>query len=682
MSEVLRASDGIVHRPRARPRRRSVRLRLLALALLPTVIVLPSLLSLGAALWTRQLEHLLITKVTADLTVARQYLSRIIERGSDEMTALAQSAALQSELASGGPGSSLDRLLAGRKATLQLDFLYLAGSDGTVRFAASGEKGLNALRDTTVVSTALAGRPAMSLEVLASDDLRALSPDLEARARIDLVPTPAAAPTSRTSETRGLVIVSATPVHLAGGEILALVGGTLLNQNLAFIDTINDLVYKASGLPEGSQGTATLFLDDVRISTNVRLFEGVRALGTRVSSAVRKAVLEDGRTWLDRAFVVNDWYISAYEPIADGRGRRVGMLYVGFLEKPFTQAKRSMAIAIVSAFAVSALLVIPILLWWARGIFTPLERMSHTIERVERGDMSARTGPTGRGDEIARVSEHLDSLLGALEDRDTRLRDWANELDRRVAERTRDLVEANARLEAAQRQLVMSEKLAAIGEITAGVAHEINNPIAVIQGNLDVARETLGPNAVPIRRELALIEAQVQRMNLIVTKLLQFAKPGEFAGYTERVAPASVIDDSIVLVHNQLSRTRIKVERSDEARRIVEVNRTELQQVLINLLVNAIHAMPDGGSLRLTTRDWVEAGVEGVRVAVSDTGVGIAPENLDKIFNAFFTTRPQRGTGLGLSISATLLARYGGRISAANNAGPGSTFAVWLPAAA
>ena len=94
-------------------------------------------------------------------------------------------------------------------------------------------------------------------------------------------------------------------------------GGILLNRNLDFIDTINALVYRDTGRPAYRQGTATLFLEDVRVSTNVRLFEGERALGTRVSAAVRQAVLDEGQTWLDSAFVVNDWYISAYRPLTD-----------------------------------------------------------------------------------------------------------------------------------------------------------------------------------------------------------------------------------------------------------------------------------------------------------------------------------------------------------------------------
>lgn len=168
------------------------------------------------------------------------------------------------------------------------------------------------------------------------------------------------------------MIHSASALTLPNGRRGALVGGILLNQNLAFIDTINDLVYHDASLPEGSRGTATLFLDDVRISTNVRLFEGRRAVGTRVSSVVRTAVLDQGRTWLGSAFVVNDWYISAYEPIDDSYGRRVGMLYVGFLEKPFTDAKRETLLGIAIAFLVVTAATVPLFLKWASSIFRPL----------------------------------------------------------------------------------------------------------------------------------------------------------------------------------------------------------------------------------------------------------------------------------------------------------------------
>jgi signal transduction histidine kinase len=231
-----------------------------------------------------------------------------------------------------------------------------------------------------------------------------------------------------------------------------------------------------------------------------------------------------------------------------------------------------------------------------------------------------------------------------------------------------------------QKRLALSEKLAAIGEITAGVAHEINNPVAVIQGNLDLARDLLGPHAAAVKEELALIDQQVGRINTIVTKLLQFARPTEYAGYVERVAPADVVADSLVLVRHLLERSRVAVARDDGATRSMNLNRNELQQVLINLIVNAIHAMPQGGTLTLRSRDADENGVAGIAIEVADTGCGIPSEHLERIFDAFFTTKMDQGTGLGLSISYTLVARYGGRIDVASAVGQGSTFTVWIPA--
>ncbi|EWS58010.1 hypothetical protein Y695_04738 [Hydrogenophaga sp. T4] len=124
-------------------------------------------------------------------------------------------------------------------------------------------------------------------------------------------------------------MISLQPVRDTAGRTTALLaGGLLLNQNLDFIDHINRIVYPDGALPFGSEGTATLFLDDVRITTNVRLFQDQRAIGTRVSQTVRDRVLGQGQTWLDRAFVVNDWYVSAYDPLLDATGQRIGMLYV------------------------------------------------------------------------------------------------------------------------------------------------------------------------------------------------------------------------------------------------------------------------------------------------------------------------------------------------------------------
>lgn len=635
---------------------RSVRVRLLVIALLPMLVLLPVLLGGTVWRWSGKVDAILLNKVTGDLTIADQYLGRLIETSGERVDAVARSVAMQTAL----DGGTIDAFLEQERARLGLDFLHVT-------------------RDTTwpVIRDALDGKWQSTIDVFDADTLAGLSPGLATRAEIPLVPTRGAVPTERTVEARGMVIHSAAPLTLPDGTRAALAGGVLLNRNLGFIDTINALVYRAESLPEGSQGTATLFLDDVRISTNVRLFENVRALGTRVSAEVRAQVLGEGRIWLDRAFVVNDWYISAYEPIRDSFGTPVGMLYVGFLETPFSAAKRNSVITLSLAFLFIALASVPVFLRWAGHIFRPLEGMTRTIDRVESGDLGARNAPVDMDGEIAQVARHFDSLLDRLEQRDRELRQWGETLEHRVDERTRELREANQRLEQTTERLIISEKLAAVGEITASVAHEINNPVAVIQGNLDLARSNLGEDGRRAEEEFRLIDDQVYRIGVIVSKLLHFARPEEYSGADRLVDLSQVARDCLVLTRHQIQAAGITSIVETKSTSQVHMSRTELQQVVVNLILNAVHAMPGGGTLRVAT---TEASGE-VILSVEDTGTGIDPSVLPRIFDPFFTTKQAQGTGLGLSISQQLVSRAGGRISASSTPGRGSRFEIILPVA-
>lgn len=662
---------------------RSVRFRLLAIALLPMLVILPLLLGFAVARWDDKFNGLLITKVNSDLTVARQYFTRIMKTTEERLAALTRSAEFQNTLRNLPPADSgaLPALLQAHRERLGLDFLYLAGPNGQIRAASPAGAAPANIAQWPVVQSAAGGAGDTAVDVFTRSDLLAISPDLAERARLELVPTPNAAPPERDAETRGMLIHSAVPVGAPDGRRAVLVGGLLLNRNLPFIDTINELVYQPASLPRGSHGTATLFLGDVRISTNVRLFENRRALGTQVSRAVRDTVLTGGRLWRDRAFVVNDWYISAYEPIQDSFGENVGMLYVGFLEKPFRRTRYTTLALIVGAFLLAAVVTIPLFLRWARGIFLPLEKMSLTIARVEEGDHSARTGLAEATDEIARLALMLDDLLDQIEERNRQLKDMNETLNQRVADRTRELRQVNRRLETTARQLILSEKLAAIGEIAAGIAHEINNPVAVIQGNMDLLRSLMGDAAGEAEIEFRLIDEQIHRITVIVTKLLEFARPDEYSGAVDSYAPAQLVEDCLPLLRHTFDKSAIRVHRDHQAARWVRMNRTELQQVIINLIVNAIHAMPEGGDLSLSDADQDRNGVAGVAVRVSDTGIGMTDSVKSQIFKPFFTTKNQEGTGLGLSISQTLIAHNGGEISVESAPGQGTRFTVWLPGA-
>ena len=645
-------------------RKRSVRLQLLVMALVPLMVLLPVLLVMGISRWNNDYNNLLIAKVESELQVAEQYLQRIVGATGTSVEALAASLAIQKAAEDG----RLNDFLTSEKDALGLDFLSI------VQPTSIDEH----MQKWPVVQSALTGTARTAVDLFEADDLLMIDVALAEQAELILIPTEAAVPSDKVAETRGMMIHTAAPVSINGSQRV-LVGGILLNRNLDFIDTINTLVYQRKNTAEDPRGTATLFLEDVRISTNVRLFENVRALGTRVSAEVRSAVLDQGQTWLDRAFVVNDWYISGYLPIFDSFDQRIGMLYVGFLEEPFRLVKRDAIAMMWIAFIGVLIVFIPVFLRLAGGIFSPLERMTKTMRRVETGDLTARNNLNRTGGEIAEVSHHLDHLLDQVQERDKQLRDWADGLNVRVEERTAQLQEANQKLETTYKQLVMSEKLASIGEITAGVAHEINNPVAVIQGNVDVVRLTLGEQAEPVKTELDLIDRQIMRIGGIVGKLLQFARPSDYGKFEEYVNLRDVTQDSLGLVDHVYASKDIDVKLEFSDVPDVKIDPSELQQVIINLIINAVQAMDGKGILTIQSHLLERDGKNGVCLTFHDSGPGISEDTINTIFDPFFTTKRAKGTGLGLSISQTIIQTAGGIITADNHPEGGALMSIWLP---
>lgn len=681
----------------------SIRHKLLAMALGPLVVVFPLLVA-ALVIWGNvAYDRLLVTKVRSDLSVAQGYFDKVLNDVGQGTQGMAMSYALVSALpqainSSPSPAGGIKAnqatlpaykvfadLLERHRHRQGLDFMRLYTLDG---------QALDRPIDTAEARLPLPPRLVArmrgpdaqargELAVLSAADLHQLAPELEGRTGIALVHTPNAAPTHRAREDRAMVATSVAMVRDAAGQAVAmLVGGVLMNQNLGFIDHINRVVYPEGSLPFGSQGTATLFLDDVRITTNVRLFQSERAIGTRVSQAVRDAVLSRGETWLDRAFVVNDWYVSAYQPLRDGDEQRVGMLYVGYLEQPFRWVRYAM-LGVMGLIFLAVMAVASVLsLRWARGIFKPVERMNDTMQRVRDGDANARVGTRTTHDELGQLAQHLDKLLDVIADKTRALEQWGTALDLRVNERTRELAATNEALRQAQQHLVRSEKLAVMGQLAASVAHEVNNPIAVMQGNLDLLRDTLGPAAANSQVELKLLDEQIERIRMIVQQLLQHARPGEYAGYVDAVNVNDAAEACLMLVNHRLSQQRVTVVLDLQATALPAINRNELQQVIINLLMNAANAMPDGGELTIRTRDLPPDAdaitPPGATIAVQDSGPGLSDDVKARLFQPFFTTRAE-GHGLGLWISLGLLERYGGDINADNRTDArGAVFTVTL----
>lgn len=666
-----------------------VRYRILILTLLPILLTLVSLVFITIYWNISYTGKQLFMKVKADLTVAQNTLQQVQVRQEKQLERVMTSWTFQNDFRPVLAGrlehrANLDAFLQEQKNQLNLDFLRLV----SVTEAAADP-------DLRQILPKMEGTSAYSgLMVLSPERLARIHPDLVARASIAVMPTLRAQSPDKALEERGLLSRSLLPVADIEGKVAwYLDGGILFNRDTRIVDHIRDLVYDKGTLPERSIGTVTIFLDNIRISTNVPLHfspkgdesQG-RALGSLVSEEVREKVLQQGEQWVDRAFVYNDWFISAYAPLKDIRGQRVGMIYTGFSESPFIH-NYLLNIIELGTILMLVLLVSGLLVYrGAYSLLQPIERIHHVVQAVQSG-RNIRIGALGldRDNELSNLAEQFDRMLDLLQRRNAQIQAAAEQLEMKVEERTRSLQDKTlelqrnvALLNETRQQLVTNEKLTALGELTAGIAHEINNPTAVILGNMELLRYELGDKAEVVKEEIDLVIQQVGRISTIIRSLLQYSRPGEFNAPLEMHSITPIIEEMLVLVRHSIQKQEVVLITELNATCPVQVNRPQLLQVLINLVVNAAHAMAGKGRIWIRTYDWLQQGTPiGVKIEVEDEGSGIAPEQLGRIFDPFYTTRKD-GTGLGLSLSYGIIKRIGGTIEVSSTQGKGSIFTIGL----
>lgn len=239
-----------------------------------------------------------------------------------------------------------------------------------------------------------------------------------------------------------------------------------------------------------------------------------------------------------------------------------------------------------------------------------------------------------------------------------------------------EISQMNRRLNSLNKQMVQSAKLASIGELAGSVAHEINNPLQILLGHIQLLESGVGDAP----RRLNIIREQVYRISEITRRLLDFARttPGDMT--PEPVNLLTLAEEVLLFVGSQLRRDGIEVEKiSDSPPPLAYGNRSQIEQVLLNLIINARDAMPEGGKLVIAVFSDND---RRACVSVADTGVGIEPNDLDHIFEPFFSTKPRgKGTGLGLSIAREIIRQHNGALDVASEPGKGTTFKISLPAA-
>ena len=254
--------------------------------------------------------------------------------------------------------SSIRNELEGLMVEEGLDFLTLVDRNGVVvfRFHNPPVSGDSLLHDP-FIRMALERKEISGTQVLSGDELSKEGRSLTLKAVIQSIPVPKEKPAKKMEETSGMVLKAANPIIDFNGEVLGvLTGGVLLNRNFEIVDQIKNIVFKDAKYKGKEIGTATIFLGDLRISTNVIDKEGNRAMGTRAMQEVQQQVLGKGVPWIQRAFVVDDWYITAYEPIRDVQDKIVGMLYVGMLESKYALMKERL-ILLFFFFSMSGMLI-------------------------------------------------------------------------------------------------------------------------------------------------------------------------------------------------------------------------------------------------------------------------------------------------------------------------------------
>ena len=662
--------------------RHTVRYKLLVLVLFPILLVMPIALLL-AIYWGASFSYeQLYIKVNTDLSVSHDIFERIKRDYLNTLGRTAESYSFRTDLA-GNQLENIQTRLDQLKLSENFSYIKLLNASANAVIRSSQPMESPVVRQSSALKAAILGKASSGVEIFSASDLAAEG--LASQVLLPLIDTPRARPSDKKSEDRGMMIRALYPLIDKQQQVMAILdAGVLLNGNFTFVDVIRDLVYGPGSLISGSIGTVTVFLDDIRISTNVPTSNpGQRALGTRVSNEVRTRVLDQGETWIDRAFVVNDWYISSYEPILDIDNKRVGMLYAGFLEAPFRNSLYNALIVLVLLFFILMGLTGLVAVFGAKSIFKPIESMSAVISATRKGE-EKRIGPIHSRDEIGTLASEFDLMLDLLNERKALIQNWAIELEENVEERTSELKEKNRELtdtimalRKTRQQLVIAEKLAALGELTAGVAHEINNPTAVMLGNLDIIIDELGPKLEPVQDEIDLMIKQIYRIKDITNNLLQYAKPASYVGYLSEVDVNHLIQETLKLVHHLPAAMDYQLGLKLDARSKVCINQQELQQVLVNLIVNAVQALPEkDAEMHIQTRDVDKMGVE---ILIRDNGHGIDEESLSRIFNPFFTTKSQgEGTGLGLSISYSLIRRYGGNIEVSSRVNVGTEFKVTL----
>ena len=329
----------------------------------------------------------------------------------------------------------------------------------------------------------------------------------------------------------------------------------------------------------------------------------------------------------------------------------IGILYVGILEQKYIDIQNQTMLAFVGITVVGAVLSTLVALLISRNISGPIRKLVSASEQLANGNLDAKVDLTS-SDEFGKLAYRFNHMADALRERDERLKEFT------------------------KRKIMESERLAIVGQLAASVAHELNNPLqgVVTYSSLLLEKESCDE---PSRENIEKIVAQANRCREIIRGLLDFSRQKKPVKTLASIN--TLLHGCISLVENQALFHNITiVQNLDERLPMIVIDPSQIERVFLNLIINAAEAMNGSGKLSLTTR--LGASGENMEIEVKDSGHGISDENMERIFNPFFTTKEVgHGVGLGLAISFGIVKEHNGEITVESEFGKGATFTISLP---
>ena len=655
--------------------RSSIRFKLTVATLVPLITAIAVCWLVGVSLITTRFYTQAQQTVETNLNSAHEILQGEMARLSDIIRLTGQTAELSLAMGStvkSPPPPPLQLILHNER----LSFLTIVDRYGFVRYRAGNpEVTGDSKSKERLIADALNGVVTSGFMLLSAEQAAQENPSLPQQISIPTRQTPHARPYSRQAENRGMFLVAAAPILAHDGSVAGvLYGGILMNGDNRLVDRITRVVFQhGEHLEPGSAtGSATLFLDDIRIATTVLDSSGQRAIGSMMSSEVYD-VVSRGEKWIGKAFVLDLQNIAAYEPLRDHRGSVVGALYVGVPERPYRQLRFQINLVFSAVLIFVMLIGVGLSAWFSRRLSLPVKALEEEVRRIAEGEKLPDI-TVDSNDEIASLADEFNIMKHRLAAREQENMTLNRTLEEKVLERTTQLEKTSSELLSAQKELAQAERLAGIGMLASGVAHEINNPLAIIRGNAELLQLAVKPDQ-PEPDELETILRQVGRIDRIVRNLRSFSRGG--LQLVSRFSLAELLDSILDQIGHQIPSELYRIDRNYHDNDLeIEGDEDQLRQVFTNLVLNGLQSLPVGGVLELDVAGD-EAG-RNISVTFTDSGCGIRAELLEKLFTPFFTTKPG-GTGLGLAVSYGIVKDHGGEIRVVSEEGYGSVFTVILP---